>query len=1455
MENSGKVSEIMLLSVSALSGFRPRDTFITGFDHYLKYNDNQRMNLSSSILFLSSKLSLFLEKVCHMDNLAEYFYIEQFETKQAERFRDNVANFIAEVNIGKHFIKESSTSVYAAYLQEGKALLPQMDKKSFDYQMVNKIMRDLVTTHDKLSESFSPLGGERVEPVGILLRGKSAVMKSILMKRIGDLICRTTLPEDWKDEYEKNPSGFNYIVPKGAYFDKYSYKSWVTYFDDIFQQRDAVSPEESEALRIISMINSAPYLLTMAAVDQKNTTYFRAPFVLASTNLENPNLIQSVVSTDAVFRRFTVTVDVSVNPKYANESGKYMKSALPTMNLAVDDEYLPDNTFVPNDFWTLKLQRFEGTNKIEEKEISFEDLMVTIIEQYQTNVTTYYVNKSTNKKMADKIAERLSLKVKKNDYSRLFTKSSEVNKETLYEDTMSENSDDPVFTLIDAIAHQFEKNLIKNKGYENDIIQCIYSRHGHTNIEMGDILFNRKQSFLLKLTVEELHSLLTLLKGEVKYVADFYVKILTRISKDEYIGLGFEHHDDKLFNVKVNTFRDNFAIPMKKFTNFIMDNKFTILFFGGMLTSLVYYIIKKTAPLIDDVVVPESVDLNRMKAPNKQGKQARIRTIAQIGKTVHAKPQSGLSNDMYIPELPKIKSEIFNDTRGGISDIKAVVCNKFLYVIYLIRPLAPEGRKTLRVGHCVNIKSNYFEMPLHYIYQLAESADGEFGKGSYVILSSPTKRNNTRVYINDFLEHYSTTDVAADNDRCIVHIPIMNANSTGVYQFLLNEADVKVLARTGGFKASLLGTYHQNLEGRDLLLKSTHFNAKFTGTAVAVKAEWFDEDSHYALNETVVYSAVTGEGDCGSLLFIENNQFNGRYILGFHIAGSTTHGYSNIVTQERVDQLFEVLEIKPQCFTSEEIPKFLTLLPVHDKTDILAPSYKIDPSILSGSISFSSIKKSAFHSRLPAPYNAVATIPAKLRPFTYNGIEIDPWKVSLLNYAREPQPIPYAFLEGARDSYYDLIYQNDSTPLLGKRIIPLEEALHAFENVSSISPSTSAGLPYKFKGETDWKKEYYTACQNLDDVSKDIAFKTLEEDVNNTIEMYRNNIRPWSAYIDCLKDEKRERAKALKGSTRMFSACSFNKILLIGRMYFGSFMSMFTRLNIKLGHGIGLNPYSKDWDVMSRELMRFVDRQGLSKFGAGDYSKFDGSETQAILWLVYDIIARWYGPSDQEANMIRQFIWSEVVNSIHLNAGNIFEWDSSLPSGCWLTALINSIYNHISFRVAFQFADHDIKTFNSNVVLYVLGDDNVFSVSADLEDTFNELTLPGLMAKLGMSYTTESKGVALTKFRRLEDIEFLKRSFRYDPKLNRWVAPIQIKSIAEMLNWTQKGILGDTIAVDNVGSAIKEFSLHGKKVFDEWVPPLLELKTIYYPDINPNTPFHFTFETAYKDVLKTEWCL
>lgn len=188
-------------------------------------------------------------------------------------------------------------------------------------------------------------------------------------------------------------------------------------------------------------------------------------------------------------------------------------------------------------------------------------------------------------------------------------------------------------------------------------------------------------------------------------------------------------------------------------------------------------------------------------------------------------------------------------------------------------------------------------------------------------------------------------------------------------------------------------------------------------------------------------------------------------------------------------------------------------------------------------------------------------------------------------------------------------------------------------------------------------------------------------------------------------------------------------------------------------------------------------------------------------------------------------LWSEVTNSWHLNRNKVVAWTSSLPSGHPMTAIINSMYNCLAFRYCFYRAVNNcpilLSNFSSFVYMCALGDDNVFSVHPNFRNVFNEITICGFMKELGLTYTSELKEVSSVPLRQIEDISFLKRSFRKDSVRNIYVAPLELSVILEMPYWTKKN---DSLFISrtNVETSLSELTLHGEDIFKEFSPMILK---------------------------------
>ncbi len=59
------------------------------------------------------------------------------------------------------------------------------------------------------------------------------------------------------------------------------------------------------------------------------------------------------------------------------------------------------------------------------------------------------------------------------------------------------------------------------------------------------------------------------------------------------------------------------------------------------------------------------------------------------------------------------------------------------------------------------------------------------------------------------------------------------------------------------------------------------------------------------------------------------------------------------------------------------------------------------------------------------------------------------------------------------------------------------------------------------------------------------------------------------------------------------------------------------------------------------------------------------------------------------------------------------------------------------------------------------------------------------MDKIGFIYTNENKTDEVVEHRTIDHCSFLKRGFRYDADVKRWLAPLELDVILEMPYWTK----------------------------------------------------------------------
>lgn len=156
-------------------------------------------------------------------------------------------------------------------------------------------------------------------------------------------------------------------------------------------------------------------------------------------------------------------------------------------------------------------------------------------------------------------------------------------------------------------------------------------------------------------------------------------------------------------------------------------------------------------------------------------------------------------------------------------------------------------------------------------------------------------------------------------------------------------------------------------------------------------------------------------------------------------------------------------------------------------------------------------------------------------------------------------------------------------------------------------------------------------------------------------------------------------------------------------------------------------------------------------------------------------------------------------------------------SGNSLTAVVNGICGSLNLR-CFFYDKFNLENFRRYVSLMTYGDDNIGSVSSDLNG-FTIKAISEYLSQFGQIYTMPDKNSELVDFLPYEDFEFLKRSSSYIPELKCHLGALSEKSIFKSLHYylrNKRSPLTEEMAcAQNIDGAIREWFNHGRKVYNK----------------------------------------
>lgn len=562
----------------------------------------------------------------------------------------------------------------------------------------------------------------------------------------------------------------------------------------------------------------------------------------------------------------------------------------------------------------------------------------------------------------------------------------------------------------------------------------------------------------------------------------------------------------------------------------------------------------------------------------------------------------------------------------------------------------------------------------------------------------------------------------------------------------------------------------------------------------------------------------TIDGDCGSVLVAHSPK--GHFIASYHRAGNADNIVIGVLLYfEDIQDL--ITKVNPLA-VSAGTPKLAdnhTLQSLHPKS--VFNYIEEGTAMIYGSISN---YKTNQRSRVCATPMRKYLVEQENYPVDYCAPQLKGYKPHYLaakDLVKPTTDFDEQILRACAESFLEDIYSNipeeDITNLVHKYdLFTAVNGAAGVAFVDSVNRSTSTGYPH-----CTTKRRFLRALPPTRGLQDPVEFtEEFTTEVDRIIHEYLKENRVHAVFKETLKDEAVSHAKYVMGKTRAFGSAPIC-FVLVQRMFFLASVRLIQTHKMAFECAVGVIATTREWGLFYNKLNRFDN-----KF-AGDFKRFDKQMCPLVILLAYWILIQINmksGNFTEDDIKVMFGIATDTAYPFMLFNGDFVQFFGSNPSGQSLTVIINSLVNCIYLRYVYvtlykeNIADgksyYEIaRTFKDHVELFVYGDDN--QASTDL-DWFNFTNIQRAFASVGIAYTPPTKDDSTYDFMTIDEVDFLKRTYKYDPDLKAIVAPLAADSLNKMLTtWVASDSVSPEIqALSTIGSAIREYFFHGRETFE-----------------------------------------
>lgn len=552
----------------------------------------------------------------------------------------------------------------------------------------------------------------------------------------------------------------------------------------------------------------------------------------------------------------------------------------------------------------------------------------------------------------------------------------------------------------------------------------------------------------------------------------------------------------------------------------------------------------------------------------------------------------------------------------------------------------------------------------------------------------------------------------------------------------------------------------------------------------------------------------TVNGDCGSVMIGMTSV--GPILMGLHVGGGVTN---------------EVESIALDTLIVEEAQKFFSTPMISCNTVNLASKDKLGPLH----------QKSIFrfmegHARVYGSLPTRSTMRSKVQPtvlaraleqrgwISKHGPPVmrgwQPWNHAIGPVLQHTGKIRNDILRQAGDAYLQDIFSKVPSEEIGKlQILDDMEAINGVPGVKyleGLNRSSSLGYPWQ-------KSKKFMLVGLEDDRWQDgVTFKPeVWEEIDRMMKEYEQGRVANPIFVGQLKDEAIEHRKIIIGKTRVFLISSAAWTLIM-RKWFLSFIRLFQRYRFTFEGMPGLRTQSGAWGKLYHHLTQF----GTDRLFAGDFAKYDkvmeSTTSLESFRVVYKICER-AGWDQLSLNILWSIAEDAAYPTVLVN-GDLVQLEGSNPSGQAVTVILNCIANSLYMRYVYILRNprHEAFSFQENVKLITYGDDNAGAVHPHIS-WFNHTAIQEELAKVGIEYTMADKTSVSREFISIEEVEFLKRTWRYEPEVGDYFAPLNEESIKKrlMTGVQSSELTPEWQAVENMATSMEDYFFYGREVFEE----------------------------------------